>query len=112
MADRTPAIAAPKIEFSAVPPYGSFDDLRGVVTGVGPLTSYRVVVYVFVIKSGGWWLKPYFENPVTAINEDGTFVVDITTGGITDTLSNLEVHGCRHTQSWSCHQRGHQLLAQ
>jgi len=43
------------IEFTYVPPYGSFEDLSGKVTGVKP-ADYRVAVYIYV---EGWWNKPY-----------------------------------------------------
>jgi exo-beta-1,3-glucanase (GH17 family) len=68
----------PAIELTEVPPIGSSDDLRGQVWHVLP-NDYGVAVYIKV--HGGWWTKPYWNNPVTAISCDGTWVCDITTGG-------------------------------
>jgi glucan 1,3-beta-glucosidase len=69
---------APQIQFTYVPSYGSYDDLRGRVLHINP-ADYAVAVYIYVV--GGWWTKPYYERPKTYINADGTFTVDITTGG-------------------------------
>ncbi len=68
----------PVIEFTYLPPYGSFDDLRGQVWHVNPL-DYRVAVYINV--AGSWWTKPYQNQPLTPIRVDGSWVCDITTGG-------------------------------
>ena len=68
----------PVIEFTYVPPYGSFDDLEGQVWHVQP-DQYRVTVYIKV--GSGWWTKPYWDNPLTFITCDGSWICDITTGG-------------------------------
>ena len=68
----------PAIEFMTVPPYGSFDNLQGRVLHVQP-DDYRVAVY---IRVGGWWIKPFYNNPLTRISRDGRWTCDITTGGI------------------------------
>jgi exo-beta-1,3-glucanase (GH17 family) len=68
----------PAIEYSAVPPIGSSADLRGQVCHVSP-GDYGIAVYIKVL--GGWWTKPFWNNPVTPINCDGSWVCDITTGG-------------------------------
>jgi hypothetical protein len=65
------------IEITYLPPYGSTDDLRGRVTCVEP-GSYKVAVYIYV---SGWWTKPYWNRPLTPIQDDGTWICDITTGG-------------------------------
>ena len=67
------------IEFTNVPPIGSSDNLRGQVWHVEPDLN-GVVVYIKV--NGGWWIKPYFNDPVTEINCDGSWTCDITIGGI------------------------------
>lgn len=69
----------PEIEFTYVPPYGSYDNLEGQVWHVVP-ADYRVAVYIRV--GSGWWSKPYWNNPLTIINCDGSWICDITTGGI------------------------------
>lgn len=68
----------PRIEFTYVPPYGSFENLRGQVWHVKP-SEHRVAVYIKV--GSGWWTKPYWNNPLTVINPDGSWICDITTGG-------------------------------
>jgi exo-beta-1,3-glucanase (GH17 family) len=69
----------PSIEFTYVPPYGSTGNLRGQVWHVLP-TDYKVAVYIKV--NSGWWTKPYWNDPLTDIALDGSWVCDITTGGI------------------------------
>ncbi|MCW5851908.1 MAG: hypothetical protein KIT87_17680, partial [Anaerolineae bacterium] len=68
----------PKLYFTYVPPYGSFEDLWGGVDCVQP-ANYKVAVYILV--NGGWWTKPTFAEPLTPIRADGTWTADITTGG-------------------------------
>lgn len=68
----------PVIEFTYVPPYGSFDELEGQVWHVYPYL-YNVAVYIYVT---GWWTKPYWNKPLTFIQIDGSWICDITTGGI------------------------------
>ncbi|NCO36276.1 MAG: hypothetical protein GW893_20750 [Armatimonadetes bacterium] len=70
---------APVIEFTDVPPYGSYQDLKGRVLNVNP-PDYRVVVYIHV-PDAGWWIKPTAASPLTNIQNDGTWTCDITTGG-------------------------------
>ena len=73
----------PSIAFTFVPPIGSFENLRGQVLHVAP-GEYKVALYIYV---SGWWTKPYFSNPITTIAPDGSFVTDITTGGIDQTAT-------------------------
>jgi hypothetical protein len=68
----------PSIEFTSVPPYGSFDLLKGRVYGVDP-QGYAVAVYINV--EDVWWTKPTYVSPLTPINGDGTWTCNITTGG-------------------------------
>lgn len=70
--------SSPSIEFVYAPPYNSFDDLRGKATCI-TLADYKVATFIFV---SGYWTKPFWNSPLVSIQEDGTFVVDITTGGI------------------------------
>lgn len=78
----------PAIELTAVPPIGSSDDLRGQVWHVVP-GDYGVAVYIKV--HGGWWTKPYWNNPVTAISCDGFRVCDITIGGVDPQATDIAV---------------------
>jgi exo-beta-1,3-glucanase (GH17 family) len=68
----------PSVEFTSVPPYGTFGDLQGRVRHVRPIDT-RVAVYIKV--GSGWWTKPSFAAPVTLIWPDGAWTTDITTGG-------------------------------
>lgn len=68
----------PTIELTYVPPRGSFDNLTGRALHVSPF-AYKVAVYIYV---SGWWTKPTFANPLTAIQADGSWTTDITTGGV------------------------------
>lgn len=74
------------IEFTSVPAYGSYVNLKGVVRDVDP-EKVRVAVYIRVF--GGWWTKPYWDAPATPIAPDGTFSVNITTGGQDDQASDV-----------------------
>ena len=76
----------PTVEFTYVPPYGSFDNLRGQVLHVKPI-EYKIVVYIKV--GSGWWIKPYSLSPLTSINPDGSWVCDVTTGGIDQTATEF-----------------------
>lgn len=64
------------IEFTYVPPFGSFQDLQGRANCVTP-ANYKVVVYIYVFN--GWWNKPYWDHPLTPIQANGSFTTDITT---------------------------------
>lgn len=76
--DREPSSDDLTIEFTTVPAYGSYVSLAGIVRDVDP-EKFRVAVYIRVM--GGWWTKPYWDDPATPIRSDGTFSVNITTGG-------------------------------
>lgn len=66
----------PYIEFVFVPPFGSSEDLKGRLVNGDP-NQFGVAVYIMV--EAVWSSKPSLANPVTKINEDGTWVCDITT---------------------------------
>jgi exo-beta-1,3-glucanase (GH17 family) len=69
----------PEILFTYVPPYGSDDNLRGQVLHVSPDEHF---VTVFINVNDRWWVKPYWNEIRTPIQRDGSFVTDITTGGM------------------------------
>jgi hypothetical protein len=79
----------PQIHFTYVPAYGSFNNLEGEVKGVKP-SSYNVAVYIYVV--GGWWTKPYWAEPLTAINHDGSWSCDITTGGVDENATEIRAY--------------------
>lgn len=78
----------PAIEFTYVPPYDSFEDLKGQVWHVQP-EDYRVAVYIYVY---GWWTKPYWDDPLTMIECDGSWVCDINTGGEDETATEIAAY--------------------
>ena len=81
-----PSAGRPAIEFTFVPRYGSFEDLRGVARGVQP-NEAGVAVYIKV--GAGWWSKPYADAAVTAVQADGSWICDITTGGSDQAASEI-----------------------
>ena len=68
----------PSIQFTYVPPTGSYANVTGQVTGVSPST-YGVALFINVF--GTYWTKPYTVQPITALNTSGSFSASITTGG-------------------------------
>ena len=79
---------SPEIRFTFVPPLGSFENLRGEVNCVRP-ANFKVAVYLSV--NNGWWTKPYWNQPLTTINSDGSWSCDITTGGVDQWATELTV---------------------
>lgn len=77
------------IKFTFVPPYGSFEDLRGVLGKAAP-SAHRVAVYIKV--GGGWWTKPYWSYPTTSISTGGSFVTDITNGGTDQNATQIAAY--------------------
>lgn len=75
----------PAIEFTYVPPFGGFENLKGQVWHIDP-ADYKVAVYIYV---SGWWTKPTFANPLTTIQIDGSWIADITTGGADETATRI-----------------------
>ena len=71
--------AAPAIEITNVPPFGSFANLGGRVIGASPVTN-RVAVFIYV-AGAGWYSKPYCDPQLTIIQPDSSWTADITTGG-------------------------------
>jgi len=68
----------PNISFTQVPPYGGTGNLTGRVCRVRP-SDFRVVTYIKVL--GNWWIKPFANQPLTIILNDGTWSCNIVTGG-------------------------------
>ena len=68
----------PSIQFTYVPPIGSYQNITGVVSNASPAT-YGVALLINIF--GIWWTKPTLASPITTLNSDGTFTADITTGG-------------------------------
>jgi hypothetical protein len=71
---------APAILLTNLPAYGTSDNLAGMVLGVNP-AACRVAVFINV-PPYGWYSKPTCAQALTAIQPDGSWSVDITTGGV------------------------------
>lgn len=76
------ATAQPAIRVQSLPGYGTSGAMRGVVTGVDT-TAYRVAGYIY-IDGGGWWTKPTHQTPTVPLGTDGSFELDVTSGGLDD----------------------------
>ena len=76
----------PVIELTTVPPYGTFHHLRGVVKNASP-AEHRIVACIKV--HGGWWVKPFWDAPLTSIRGDGTFTAEVVTGGNDEEATEL-----------------------
>ncbi|RMF92490.1 MAG: hypothetical protein D6736_03415, partial [Nitrospinota bacterium] len=70
--------ATPQIVVTSLPAYGSTEPLQGMVMNINPSTVH-LATYLF--KEGlGWFVKPTLASPCTAIQPDGQWEVDVTTG--------------------------------
>ena len=78
----------PSIQLTTIPAYGSANGIAGLVTGVDT-ADYVVATYINV--AGGWWTKPYFDQPTVLIGPSGTFAVDTVTGGEDADATEYEV---------------------
>ena len=76
----------PMIEFTYVPPLGSYERLQGQVWYVNP-ADYKVVVYIYVLDN--WWVKPSFAEPLTTIQANGSWSTDIVTGGVDELATQI-----------------------
>ena len=84
----------PEILSVNYPECGSTGHLTGVVSEVGNYEDYAIITYIF-IDGYGWVIKPTFEAPKTPIQADGTFEVNINTGGLDDLSQIVYVGVCR-----------------
>ena len=93
--DRTPKrvvdlFTEPRLQFSFVPPYGSFLNLKGVAKNLNP-ADYKLTSYLRV-NSSTWWVKPYLNPSKTTIKADGSWEIDMTTGGVDSTALEYIVY--------------------
>jgi hypothetical protein len=70
---------AQTLGITSLPGYGSLGLLTGQVSGVDP-ASHHVATYI-QIEGSGWWSKPTLASPAVPIAADGSFSVDVGTGG-------------------------------
>jgi alpha(1,3/1,4) fucosyltransferase len=74
------------VEFTRVPAYGSKLNLEGVVR-LPEIEGLRIAVCIRV--HGGWWTKPSWDSPTAPISPDGSFSVNIATGGKDEQASEI-----------------------
>lgn len=84
-----------EINLTSYPECGDTANIKGIVSGTTHYENYKVIAYIF-IGGYGWVTKPYAVTPKTPINADGTFEVDITTGGIDDLAEIIYVGVCKN----------------
>lgn len=72
---------ASSVEFTDVPAWGTFNQLKGKVHHT-TLNDHGLAVYIFVEEAGGWWNKPYTADPVTLLSADSGFSAKIVVGGL------------------------------
>lgn len=77
----------PALDFTYVPPIGSYNALQGIVTG--GLNPKDLAVAVYIKVYGGWWTKPYWDSPLTTVNADGTWTCSIVTGGYDEQATEI-----------------------
>ena len=77
------------LTIDSCPAIGSGENITGHCYGVTS-SDYKIVVYIKV--NGGWWIKPYFNSPLTTINADGSWSCDVTTGGIDSTATEIAIY--------------------
>lgn len=70
----------PELVLTYVPPYGDMSDFEGYVRGSADPTQYRITLYLQVTPYGQYYVKPTAESPSVAIQENGVFHLDYTTG--------------------------------
>jgi exo-beta-1,3-glucanase (GH17 family) len=80
----------PSLELTYIPLMGDTDDLEGMVHFVNP-DEYQVAVYIYVPDAGGWWTKPFYDYPLTEIDEGGYWACPIITGGIDEQATRIAV---------------------
>ena len=66
----------PEITITSMPAYGSSGYIQGTTQCAAP-ASYRIAVYIYTTS---WWAKPYAASPLTAIQSDGSWSCNVTTG--------------------------------
>lgn len=74
------ATADPLVRIDALPTYGTNGVMQGTVGGVD-FAAHRVATFIQV-EGSGWWTKPTDTQRTVPIGPGGSFVVDVTTGGL------------------------------
>lgn len=69
----------PSLAVTSLPAYGTSQNLSGSASNVD-VSAYHVATLLF-LEGAGWWEKPVDAAPCTPLNGNGSFTVDVTTGG-------------------------------
>jgi len=85
---------SPAIKITGVPAMDQMGSVTGVVSGV-VAEDYVVAMYIHVPYEG-WWIKPYYQS-VIAIDDDGNWSADMTTGGVDELADQVVVYLVPHT---------------
>ncbi len=80
---------AQSIQITDIPLPGSAGEILGSVSDVD-FATHEVAAYLY-IEGNGWWTKPTFGTPTVPINQDGSFMVDLGTGGLDGLASTYAV---------------------
>lgn len=75
----SPCLSAPTIDVTRLPEWGTGGPLEGCVEGTPP---GDVAIAVFIRVDEQWWMKPTQAQPLTPVADDGSFSVNIVTGGV------------------------------
>jgi hypothetical protein len=68
------------IDITQLPAYANSGLLQGKVGGVTP-SDYAVATYL-QIEGAGWWSKPAAASPTVSVSANGSFSVNVVTGGL------------------------------
>lgn len=83
----------PNISFTFVPPIGSFQNVKGLVSFTNTpcdTQEFRVAMYIHVPTfQPDFICKPTQANPLTSLNQDGSWEADYTTGGVDETATQI-----------------------
>jgi Bacterial Ig domain len=85
--------SVPSFSDVMIPLCGTTENVTGRIVGLVNVDEYKIASYIF-ISGSGWWVKPYQDQPTTDIHEDGSFDVDITTGGIDEVATIIYLGIC------------------
>lgn len=92
----------PAVAFETVARYGRSGYVTGVVTGMKATSYKNYRIQVFIHVNGGWWTKPYFNNPATAIDSVGEFSANIDTGGMDQDATEIRAYLAPANVSFRC----------
>lgn len=87
------------LRLTSIPAFGSSDDLTGVIVGLDP-EAYAVATFIYV-DDLGWYSKPTCSQTLVQ-TADGSFRIDITTGGIDEQATMISVYAVPRSFEQPC----------